>query len=86
VKINSELATYKRCRSSRAGEGVWIYASDGERDLDLYLAVCGRRHVIVILRVKAIKDQRTSYSSMRILCTQKDARLRGKLVSIAPNR
>jgi acetylornithine aminotransferase/acetylornithine/N-succinyldiaminopimelate aminotransferase len=83
-----QLATYKKMPiAAERGDGVWIYASNGERYLDLYggHAVAGtghcHPHVVNALREQAGKllfYSNLVYSSAR-------ARAAEKLVSIAPN-
>src|SRR6184192_3268393 len=82
-----QLATYKKMPVvAERGEGVWIYASDGERYLDLYggHAVAGTGHCHPHV-VKAIKDQSEKllfYSNL--VYSEARARAAEKLVSIAP--
>jgi len=82
-----QLATYKKMPIvAERGEGVWIYASDGERYLDLYggHAVAGTGHCHPHV-VKAIKDQTDKllfYSNL--VFSEARARAAHKLVSIGP--
>jgi acetylornithine/succinyldiaminopimelate/putrescine aminotransferase len=82
-----QLATYKKMPVvAERGEGVWIYASDGRRFLDLYggHAVAGTGHCHPHV-VKAIKDQADAllfYSNL--VYSEARARAAEKLVSIAP--
>jgi acetylornithine/succinyldiaminopimelate/putrescine aminotransferase len=82
-----QLATYKKMPIvAERGEGVWIYASNGDRYLDLYgghaVAATGHCHPRV---VKAIKEQATRlifYSNL--VYSEARAHAAEKLVSIAP--
>jgi len=82
-----QLATYKKMPVvAERGEGVWVYASNGERYLDLYggHAVAGTGHCHPHV-VKAIKDQAGQllfYSNL--VYSEARARAAEKLVSIAP--
>src|SRR5437762_5905322 len=83
-----QLATYKKMPVvAERGEGVWMYASDGERYLDLYggHAVAGTGHCHPHV-VKAIRDQSEKllfYSNL--VYSETRARAAEKLVSVAPN-
>ena len=90
IKSNEDqfqLATYKKMPIvAERGEGVWLYASNGEKYLDLYggHAVAGTGHCHPHV-VKAIREQAGEllfYSNL----VYSDARARAaeKLVSIAP--
>jgi acetylornithine/succinyldiaminopimelate/putrescine aminotransferase len=64
-----ELATYKKMPVvAERGEGVWIYASDGERYLDLYgghaVAGTGHCHPHVVAAIKAQADSLLFYSNL----------------------
>lgn len=82
-----QLATYKKMPVvAERGEGVWIYASDGDRYLDLYggHAVAGTGHCHPHV-VKAISEQANKllfYSNLVYSDTR--ARAAEKLVAIAP--
>ena len=82
-----QLATYKKMPVvAERGEGVWIYADNGERYLDLYggHAVAGTGHCHPHV-VKAIKDQAGEllfYSNLVYSAAR--ARAAERLVSIAP--
>ena len=59
VEDRYQLATYKKMAIvAERGEGVWIYANDGRKYLDLYgghaVAATGHSHPHV---VQSIKDQ-----------------------------
>jgi acetylornithine/N-succinyldiaminopimelate aminotransferase len=82
-----QLATYKKMPlAAERGEGVWLYAGDGRKFLDLYgghaVAATGHSHSHV---VKAIQEQASKllfysnlvYSETRALAAE-------KLVSLAP--
>src|SRR5437762_3085627 len=83
-----QLATYKKMPVvAERGEGVWMYASDGERYLDLYggHAVAGTGHCHPGV-VKAIRDQTEKllfYSNL--VYSETRARAAEKLVSVAPD-
>src|SRR5437762_5153249 len=83
-----QLATYKKMPVvAERGEGVWMYASDGERYLDLYggHAVAGTGHCHPGV-VKAIRDQTEKllfYSNL--VYSEARARAAEKLVSVAPD-
>src|SRR5207302_426404 len=82
-----QLATYKKMPIvAERGEGVWIYASNGDRYLDLYggHAVAGTGHCHPHV-VKAIREQTENllfYSNL--VYSEARARAAKKLVSIAP--
>ena len=82
-----QLATYKKMPVVvERGEGVWIYASNGDRYLDLYggHAVAGTGHCHPQV-VKAIREQTEKilfYSNL--VYSEARARAAEKLVSIAP--
>ncbi len=83
-----QLATYKKMPiAAERGEGVWIFASNGERYLDLYggHAVAGTGHCHPHV-VNAIRDQTGKllfYSNL--VYSQTRARTAEKLVSVAPD-
>jgi acetylornithine/N-succinyldiaminopimelate aminotransferase len=83
-----QLATYKKMPIvAERGEGVWIYASNGERYLDLYggHAVAGTGHCHPRV-VQAINEQTAKllfYSNL--VYSEARARAAEKLVSIAPD-
>ena len=82
-----QLATYKKMPiAAERGEGVWIYASNGYKYLDLYggHAVAGTGHCHPHV-VKAIREQAGEllfYSNL--IYSRARARAAEKLVSIAP--
>src|SRR5690348_14168257 len=82
-----QLATYKKMPLvAERGEGVWIYANNGDRYLDLYggHAVAGTGHCHPHV-VKAIREQAGSllfYSNL--VYSRARARAAEKLVSVAP--
>ena len=82
-----QLATYKKMPiAAERGEGVWIYASNGDKYLDLYggHAVAGTGHCHPHV-VKAIREQAGEllfYSNL--VYSEPRARAAEKLVSIAP--
>src|SRR2546421_573839 len=82
-----QLATYKKMPIvAERGEGVWIFASNGERYLDLYggHAVAGTGHCHPHV-VKAIREQAENllfYSNL--VYSEARARASERLVSVAP--
>src|SRR5438045_312882 len=82
-----QLATYKKMPIvAERGEGVWIYASNGERYLDLYgghaVAGTGHCHPHVVKAIKDQSDKLLFYSNL--VYSEVRARAAEKLVSIAP--
>src|SRR5437899_1680610 len=82
-----QLATYKKMPIvAERGEGVWIYASDGQRYLDLYgghaVAGTGHCHPHVVKAIHEQSDRLLFYSNLVYSATR--ARAAEKLVSIAP--
>src|SRR5438034_5785563 len=82
-----QLATYKKMPVvAERGEGVWIYASDGERYLDLYgghaVAGTGHCHPHVVKAIREQTDKLLFYSNL--VYSETRARAAEKLVSIAP--
>src|SRR5207237_7828443 len=82
-----QLATYKKMPVvAERGEGVWIYASDGARYLDLYgghaVAGTGHCHPHVVKAIKDQSDKLLFYSNL--VYSEARARAAAKLVSIAP--
>src|SRR5215213_7585456 len=83
-----QLATYKKMPiGAERGEGVWVYASNGDKYLDLYggHAVAGTGHCHPHV-VKAIREQAGEllfYSNL--VYSKARARAAEKLVSIAPD-
>src|SRR2546426_10228442 len=82
-----QLATYKKMPIvAERGEGVWIYASDGERYLDLYggrgVAGTGHCHAHVVKAIREQTEKLLFYSNLVYSATR--ARAAEKLVSIAP--
>lgn len=82
-----QLATYKKMPIvAERGEGVWIYASNGERYLDLYgghaVAATGHCHPLVVKAIKEQADRLLFYSNL--VYSEARARAAEKLVSVAP--
>src|SRR5881296_1755685 len=82
-----QLATYKKMNIvAERGEGVWIYASDGERYMDLYgghaVAGTGHCHPHVVKAIREQTERLLFYSNLVYSATR--ARAAEKLVSIAP--
>src|SRR5438552_204772 len=83
-----QLATYKKMPVvAERGEGVWIYASNGERYLDLYgghaVAGTGHCHPHVIAAIRRQSENLLFYSNL--VYSEARARAAEKLVSIAPD-
>src|SRR2546421_7804451 len=83
-----QLATYKKLPVvAERGEGVWIYASNGERYLDLYgghaVAGTGHCHPHVIAAIRRQSEKLLFYSNL--VYSEARARAAEKLVSIAPD-
>src|SRR5437764_13850257 len=82
-----QLATYKKMPVvAERGEGVWIYASDGERYLDLYgghaVAGTGHCHPHVVKAIREQTEKLLFYSNLAYSETR--ARPAKELVCIAP--
>src|SRR5437588_5042196 len=82
-----QLATYKKMPVvAERGEGVWIYASDGQRYLDLYgghaVAGTGHCHPHVVKTIRQQSEKLLFYSNL--VYSEARARAAEKLVSIAP--
>src|SRR6476469_2437322 len=83
-----QLATYKKMPVvAERGEGVWIYASDGERYLDLYgghaVAGTGHCHPQVVAAIRAQTEKLLFYSNL--VYSETRALAAEKLVSVAPD-
>src|SRR3989475_9973696 len=83
-----QLATYKKMPVvAERGEGVWIYASDGERYLDLYgghaVAGTGHCHPHVVKAIREQTEKLLFYSNLVYSAAR--ARAAKELVSIAPS-
>lgn len=83
-----QLATYKKMPIvAERGEGVWIFAGDGQRYLDLYgghaVAGTGHCHPRVVAAIREQSEKLLFYSNL----VYSDARARAakKLVEVAPN-
>jgi acetylornithine aminotransferase/acetylornithine/N-succinyldiaminopimelate aminotransferase len=82
-----QLATYKKMPIvAERGEGVWIYASDGEKYLDLYgghaVAGTGHSHPHVVAAIREQAGKLLFYSNL--VYSEARARAAQKLVSVAP--
>src|SRR5438874_712601 len=82
-----QLATYKKMPIvAERGEGVWIYASNGDRYLDLYgghaVAATGHCHPHVVAAIREQSEKILFYSNL--VYSEARARAAEKLVSIAP--
>jgi len=83
-----QLATYKKMPVvAERGEGVWVYASNGERYLDLYgghaVAGTGHCHPHVVKAIREQSEKLLFYSNL--VYSETRARAAEKLVSIAPD-
>src|SRR5881296_1246053 len=83
-----QLATYKKMPVvAERGEGVWIYASNGDRYLDLYgghaVAGTGHCHPHVVKAIREQTEKLLFYSNL--IYSETRARAAEKLVSIAPS-
>jgi acetylornithine/N-succinyldiaminopimelate aminotransferase len=82
-----QLATYKKMPiAAERGEGVWIYASNGDKYLDLYgghaVAGTGHCHPHVVNALRKQAGELLFYSNL--VYSNARARAAEKLVSIAP--
>jgi len=82
-----QLATYKKMPvAAERGLGVWLYASDGERYLDLYgghaVAGTGHCHPHVVAAIRKQTESLLFYSNL--VYSGVRARAAERLVSIAP--
>src|SRR6266850_1663813 len=82
-----QLATYKKMPVvAERGEGVWVFASNGERYLDLYgghaVAGTGHCHPHVVKAIREQTEKLLFYSNL--VYSETRARAAEKLVSIAP--
>src|SRR5438876_1252722 len=82
-----QLATYKKMPVvAERGEGVWIYASDGERYLDLYgghaVAGTGHCHPHVVKAIREQTEKLLFYSNL--VYSETRARAAENLVTIGP--
>src|SRR5436305_7181902 len=82
-----QLATYKKMPvAAEHGLGVWLYASDGERYLDLYgghaVAGTGHCHPHVVAAIRKQTESLLFYSNL--VYSGVRARAAERLVSIAP--
>jgi len=83
-----QLATYKKMPVvAERGEGVWIYASNGDRYLDLYgghaVAGTGHCHPHIVRAIREQTDKLLFYSNL--VYSEARARAAEKLVLIAPD-
>src|SRR6267378_161992 len=82
-----QLATYKKMPVvAERGEGVWIFASNGERYLDLYgghaVAGTGHCHPHVVTAIRKQSEKLLFYSNL--VYSEARARAAEQLVSLAP--
>jgi acetylornithine aminotransferase/acetylornithine/N-succinyldiaminopimelate aminotransferase len=87
IEEQYQLATYKKMPVvAERGEGVWIYASDGGRYLDLYgghaVAATGHCHPHVVKAIREQSEKILFYSNL--VYSDIRARAAKKLVAIAP--
>jgi acetylornithine aminotransferase/acetylornithine/N-succinyldiaminopimelate aminotransferase len=82
-----QLATYKKMPLvAERGEGVWLFASDGQKYLDLYgghaVTATGHSHPRVVAAIREQSEKLLFYSNL--VYSEGRARAAEKLVSIAP--
>src|SRR6266704_6764760 len=82
-----QLATYKKMPIvAERGEGVWLYAANGERYLDLYgghaVAGTGHCHPQVVAAIREQTEKLLFYSNL--VYSEARARAAEKLVAVAP--
>ncbi|HEV7843129.1 MAG TPA: aspartate aminotransferase family protein [Pyrinomonadaceae bacterium] len=82
-----QLATYKKMQlAAERGDGAWLYASDGERYLDLYgghaVAATGHSHPRVVAALSEQAGRLLFYSNL--VYSDVRARAAEKLVKLAP--
>src|SRR5438874_9948293 len=87
IEERFQLATYKKMPIiAERGEGVWIYAHNGDRYLDLYgghaVAATGHCHPHVVAAIREQSEKILFYSNL--VYSEARARAAEKLVSIAP--
>ena len=87
VEDHYQLATYKKMPIvAERGEGVWLFAGDGTRYLDLYgghaVAGTGHSHPRVVTAIREQAEKLLFYSNL--VYSEARARAAQKLVSIAP--
>jgi acetylornithine aminotransferase/acetylornithine/N-succinyldiaminopimelate aminotransferase len=83
-----QLATYKKMPIvAERGEGVWVFASNGDRYLDLYgghaVAGTGHCHPHVVKAIREQTEKLLFYSNL--VYSEVRARAAAKLVSVAPD-
>jgi acetylornithine/N-succinyldiaminopimelate aminotransferase len=88
IEERYQLATYKKMPIvAERGEGVWIYANDGQRYLDLYgghaVAATGHCHPHVVAALREQSEKLLFYSNLVYSAAR--ARAAEKLISIAPD-
>lgn len=84
-----QLATYKKMPIiAERGEGVWLYASDGKRYLDLYgghaVAGVGHSHPHIVTAIRNQAEKLLFYSNL--VYSEIRGRAAKKLVSISPDK
>jgi acetylornithine/succinyldiaminopimelate/putrescine aminotransferase len=82
-----QLATYKKMSIvAERGDGVWLYANDGRKYLDLYgghaVAATGHSHPHVVQAIKEQADRLLFYSNL--VYSETRAKAASNLVSISP--
>jgi acetylornithine/N-succinyldiaminopimelate aminotransferase len=87
IEERYQLATYKKMPIvAERGEGVWLYASDGEKYLDLYgghaVAGTGHSHPHVVAAIREQAGKLLFYSNL--VYSEARARAAEKLISVAP--
>ena len=87
LEARYQVATYKKMPIvAERGEGVWLYAADGQKYLDLYgghaVAGTGHSHPHVVAALREQADKLLFYSNL--VYSEARARAAEKLVTIAP--
>jgi acetylornithine aminotransferase/acetylornithine/N-succinyldiaminopimelate aminotransferase len=82
-----QLTTYKKMPLvAERGEGVWLFASDGQKYLDLYgghaVTATGHSHPRVVAAIREQSEKLLFYSNL--VYSEGRARAAEKLISIAP--
>jgi acetylornithine/N-succinyldiaminopimelate aminotransferase len=88
LESHYQLATYKKMPIvAERGEGAWLYASNGERYLDLYgghaVAGTGHCHPHVVAAIREQAEQLLFYSNL--VYSETRAKAAAKLIAIAPH-
>ncbi|MGH9966238.1 MAG: aspartate aminotransferase family protein, partial [Pyrinomonadaceae bacterium] len=87
IEDRYQLATYKKMPiAAERGRGVWLYAGDGQKYLDLYgghaVAGTGHAHPHVVASIQKQAEKLLFYSNL--VYSEARGRAAEKLVSLAP--